>query len=509
LSTPGGKTALGFYLGGWLDDIISNSIAPSAWAMPTQSLSLQVLVINNASEQGYPTDKVKWILNTSLVEEAAKQLAPWMPIDVSVKFANLSDYPDIDSVLQSSIIDVQNGWTYIDGYNLFYALESMREQHFNYNRAEMAVNAYVFLLKNASMIYGTNEFTGLGGDRQVMILKSIEGYFRADGLTPKSGLSMVMTHELGHNIAFPHTFANFDLYYAGDFAFDVMGYYPYSYYFTEIKIDLYRETYADITLAKLRDALAVDHELYDGQNSSVLIDALFSEIENRIDESSLLFDEQEYLGTVYKLFEAQQIEAYLRELLSNIIHFGDITHDGIVNITDAARIGVAWQSQSNDPNYDFFADLNHNGLINIGDVALIVTNWQKRGEVTAGFFRWATGNKTMTFDYIADVYADWTTLEKNVTYGYWNWNSTALHCSLRIKDISGSDNFVYFNIKIYNQTSTILEVTWNSGDPLPQNWASFSVAPYSKYFVQVEFIGSSNPPAWWSRVTIETKIDSP
>jgi len=174
LSTPNGKTALGYYLGGWIDDILSNSIASPVWVQPTYSQSLQILVLNNASEYGYTYDNLKWILNESLVRDAVEQLAPWIPTHVSVKFANLSEYPDIDALMQDCILNKTNGWTYIDGDTFFYGLEALRDQHFNYNKAEIVVNGYVTLLKNASMISGGGEFTGLGGDRQVLLMKSVD-----------------------------------------------------------------------------------------------------------------------------------------------------------------------------------------------------------------------------------------------------------------------------------------------------------------------------------------------
>ena len=509
ISTPDGQTALAYYLGGWIDDILSNSLAPSLWPMSTYSLALQVLVLNNASEYGYTNEKMGWILNTSLVEEAVQQLVPFIPTEVSVRFENLSDYPEIDDLVKTCVIHEENSWKYIDGLTLFYGLEDLREQHFDYNRAEIVVNGYVFLLKNASMVYGDDEFTGLGGDMQVMILKSVDRYFREDGVTPKSGLSMYMIHELGHNLGFPHTFANYDLYYAGDFAFDSMGYYPYSFYFSKLRTDLYRRTYADVTFAELQNALKIDQELYSGQNSSDLIDSLFNEINIRIAEASSLFGELEYLDALYVLFEAQCIEAYLRELVATIIPLGDVNHDGVTNIIDATRIGIAWFSIDGEPDYDFFVDLDSDGIIDIGDATVIGLNWLATGKVEASFFRWATGNRTTTFDYIANVWPDWAWTEKNMTYGYWNWGNESLQCSLRIRNITDIDNIASIYLKIFNTTTTILEITWNSGEPLPQDWSLFLVAAQSKYSIYLDVTYTDYAPTWYSRITFETKINPP
>jgi len=507
LTTPEGKTTLGYYLGGWIDDILSNTFASAVWVQPTVSQSLQILVLNNASEYGYTYENLKWIINTSLVKDAVEQLAPWISTDVSVKFANLSEYPDVEALLQRCIINKTNGWTYIDGLSFFYGLEDLRRWHFNYNKAEMVVNGYVTLLKDASMIVDNGEFTGLGGDRQVLLMKSIDRYFREDGVTPKSGLSCYMTHELGHNLGFGHTFGWNT--YAGDFAFDVMGYYPYSYYFTKLLTDAYRRTYADTALAELQNALIIDQELYSLWGSSPFIDVLFDEISERIDEAALLYDELDYLSALYKLFEAQRIEAYLRELVCDIIPIGDLNHDGIVNITDATKVGVAWMSRVGDTRYDFFADLNHDSIINIKDFTPIGKNWQKTGKVKAGFVRWATGNRTTIFDYVANVWPDWWWTENNMTYGYWNWANTDLQCSLRIKNITDVDNMDSIYLKIYNATATVLEIYWNAGDPVPQDWMPFTVGAYSKYSLYLEVVYTSYAPTWFSRITFESRVDSP
>ncbi|HVP40649.1 MAG TPA: hypothetical protein VMS95_01680 [Candidatus Krumholzibacteriaceae bacterium] len=330
LGVPQGKTALGYYLGGWIDDVLSNNLAPSVSPSPTRSLSIQVLVLNNMSQCGYANEKMKWILNTNLVKNAVEQLAPFIPVDISLKFAELSNYPDVNALLKNSVRQVQNGWTYFDGYSIFNSLENLRKQHFDYSKADWVVNGYVFLLKNASMMGGPDEFTGLGADRQILILKSIDRYFRVDGVTQKSGLSMVLIHELGHNLGFPHSFANYDYYYAGDFSFDVMGYYPYAFCFNRLKTDLYQRAYTDVSLAELQNALTIDHELYSNQKKTTCIDMLFNAIDNKTTQAALLFKQLNFLDALNNLFEAQRIEVHLRDLLS-AVRVGTFNMAGNIN----------------------------------------------------------------------------------------------------------------------------------------------------------------------------------
>jgi parallel beta-helix repeat protein len=54
---------------------------------------------------------------------------------------------------------------------------------------------------------------------------------------------------------------------------------------------------------------------------------------------------------------------------------GDANGDGRVNIIDAARLGLHWNSEYGAPSYDDGADLNNDDVINIVDAAIIGLNW--------------------------------------------------------------------------------------------------------------------------------------
>jgi len=111
--------------------------------------------------------------------------------------------------------------------------------------------------------------------------------------------------------------------------------------------------------------------------------------------------------------------------------------------------------------------------------------------------------------YVANVWPDWWWTENNMTYGYWNWANTDLQCSLRIKNITDVDNMDSIYLKIYNATATVLEIYWNAGDPVPQDWMPFTVGAYSKYSLYLEVVYTSYAPTWFSRITFESRVDSP
>ncbi|MHC1625499.1 MAG: cohesin domain-containing protein, partial [Methermicoccaceae archaeon] len=56
---------------------------------------------------------------------------------------------------------------------------------------------------------------------------------------------------------------------------------------------------------------------------------------------------------------------------------GDVNGDGRVNIMDMVPIGVAWRTDSNDPNYSDGADLNNDNSVNIFDAVIVGKNWRQ------------------------------------------------------------------------------------------------------------------------------------
>ncbi len=54
---------------------------------------------------------------------------------------------------------------------------------------------------------------------------------------------------------------------------------------------------------------------------------------------------------------------------------GDITGDGLVNVSDLQALAAAWNTASGDAAYNADADLNGDGYINVGDLQIVVANW--------------------------------------------------------------------------------------------------------------------------------------
>jgi parallel beta-helix repeat protein len=257
VDTAQGRTALAQYLAGWIEDGLANLLAPRLYTagdvLRAASVSIQALVLNNASAFGYDNETMSWISDSRLYEEAIADLAPWMDVEITFEFEYLSDHPQLKAIFDNAVLEKKDGWTYYDGMQIWRQLHSTRESYFDFEAADIVINAYVYLEKNMSMrVYG-GEYTGLGGSRQILVMQEVGRYFEEDGVTPKSGLGKTFIHEAGHNFGFPHTFT--PTAYAGDFAFDVMGYYPHSYFFTHLRKDSFRRLVVDFRLAELREGL--------------------------------------------------------------------------------------------------------------------------------------------------------------------------------------------------------------------------------------------------------------
>ena len=378
VSTSQGKIDLAYYLAGWIDDILANLLAPSLWTdtetSEAKSMSIQALVLNNASDAGYTNADLSWVINSTLVEEAIEDLSPFINVDVTIEFHELANYPQLEAIFDNAIIEKQDDWTYYDGAQVWSALSSVRDSYFNMSAADVVINGYVFLEKNMSMIYDGGEYTGLGGSGQILVMKEVGRYFQADGVSPKSGLGLVFIHEAGHNLGFPHTFRFWGFpCMVGDFAFDVMGYYPYSFYFTQLRKDCFRRLVVDCRTLSLLEKLGEDLVLYSRKNSTSVIDAEFNEVHLRINETLQLFDDLQFLEAIGKAEAARAVEQSLEALIW--VYLCDLNNDGVVNIYDIVLMAGAYASKSGEGRWNPDADLVQDGEINIFDIVLAAGNY--------------------------------------------------------------------------------------------------------------------------------------
>jgi len=368
LSTPAGKNALAYYLAGWIEDPIRNLLAPDLFTdtsiFSAKSLSIQALIINNASQYGYTNAAMDWIINTTLAELSIEDLAPFLNVDVQVNFVNMTDYPQLETIFDNAVVYQQSGWTYYDGYQVFDELYNVRDSYFNFSAADVVVNGYVLLECNMSMLAGGGEFTGLGGSGQILVMKAVQRYFKEDGTTPKSGLGMVFIHEAGHNLGFPHTFIQ-KVAHAGDFAFDVVGYYPYAYSFTQMRKDCLRRPIVDYRVLELEGVLADDWVLYNTMPPTTEIDAKFNETYSKVNETKQLYDGLRFLDAHSKLEEAENSEQELKQMI-----LAYIAGAVFINVDGSVQPPSAPISTADNVTYTLTGDISNSLVVGRNNIIL-------------------------------------------------------------------------------------------------------------------------------------------
>ncbi len=77
----------------------------------------------------------------------------------------------------------------------------------------------------------------------------------------------------------------------------------------------------------------------------------------------------------------QNTDYWYSAVLKQGNYYSDANGDGGVNILDAAKIGLAWNTKYGDAKYDDGADLNSDDWVNVIDGALVGLNWGRKAQV--------------------------------------------------------------------------------------------------------------------------------
>lgn len=235
-------THLNTYLIDYLNDIVVDVGGRGDGLLYNErEVSAQILFINNETAHGYSQADLEWIYHEEIVEDAFEYVVPDQVAKISLedKWVELTESPDLNQIINSRTLGFQElgtypwynpNWTYLDGMNIFYDFQDVADNYFNMSKGDAIFTSWIILLQNVSMVawsYGAfREYTGLGGGGNVVCYKDLNRYFASDGTTPRSGLSTLLIHEIGHVLGFAHAeITNDAIEGAGGFMSDVMSYY--------------------------------------------------------------------------------------------------------------------------------------------------------------------------------------------------------------------------------------------------------------------------------------------
>jgi hypothetical protein len=146
-------------------------------------------------------------------------------------------------------------------------------------------------------------------------------------------------------------------------------------------------------------------------------------------------------------------------------------------------------------------------------IAYVVLPWTTTATVVANpsvcFVDWADGTtKANTFDYDVNIFPSIITIDENITYGIWNWDTDPHNVSMRILTItSNSTNVDEITTYVTNATGDIeITVTWSSGGPTV--YQQFTAAATSKYTIWTEITGKGGASGS-SVITYNMKVENP
>ncbi len=257
--TPDFTTHLNTYLTDYLNDIVTDVGGRGDGLLYNQrEVSAQVLFINDEADHGYSEEDLQWIYHEEIMEDAFEYVVPQEVANITFEdtWVELSERSDLEQIVDDSKLGVAElgsypwyraDWTYLDGINIFYGFEAIRDSYFDTSNGDTVFTSWILLLQNVSMVawaYGEyREFTGLGGGGNVVCYKDLNRYFATDGITPRSGVTTLLVHEIGHVLGFAHAeITNDAVEGTGGFMRDTMSYYAIGtpYFSVFLKDSLYR-----------------------------------------------------------------------------------------------------------------------------------------------------------------------------------------------------------------------------------------------------------------------------
>jgi hypothetical protein len=151
----------------------------------------------------------------------------------------------------------------------------------------------------------------------------------------------------------------------------------------------------------------------------------------------------------------------------------------------------------------------------VAATAYVILQWQANTTVAANpqvcFVSWADGTtKANTFTYSCNVFPNIKTVDENITYGVWNWNTTATkscHLSLASTTTNNTD-ITAINATIYSGGGQLFTHRWTT--LTDTTYYDFTAAANTKYSIWLEIECASGATVGHTpSFTFNMKVENP
>ncbi|MHA2396379.1 MAG: hypothetical protein ACXAC0_06715 [Candidatus Thorarchaeota archaeon] len=272
LGIPADVDALNVYLRECIWDPITQLFFPYQHqpASYVNSGTLKALVFCMDVATGTSVESLEWVTDAEMQKAHLEELYPFIPWTVDVEYLDIRNEPVWEALFWTYASIDPNGTTIADGYDMFYAIQSLMRPSYVVDDDNINVFGVVFIKKQMEMHAAGGTYTGLGGGGQTVIWKSWERYYRPDGITPKDGISSVQLHETMHAIGFHHSWQH--EHYSSDFSYSPMGYFAFHNGTSTFDKNWVQGTYLDQMEAELwSDFVGVQADLGENERPETLL----------------------------------------------------------------------------------------------------------------------------------------------------------------------------------------------------------------------------------------------
>ncbi len=274
LGSPYGKTWFTQYIADYVFQATWNFITPFYIYPPTYSeqYTFDVHVLDNRTEAEKRLVNIKSTIDVSRIKQAFEDLVPYSKINVQVTFDDVSNYPQLQNVIESNYKYTDSLTFGFNGQPLQYGIVDARpvykylqdnigmfEPNFHRDRSEFTVPVFAFAFSKETLFTFSYKWIIAKPDSEIKALLGValgdialismdqRQFRRGDYVSPVQpnkgeGFTEVVIHESGHMIGLPHPHQFGDI---GDFILTAMGYYTYDYVFGQSDKDALRRAHVD------------------------------------------------------------------------------------------------------------------------------------------------------------------------------------------------------------------------------------------------------------------------